>query len=35
MRLGVSQTSPKSLDEGLQTAIKLETLFALEQAKTI
>ena len=34
LRLGVSQTSPKTLDEALQTAIKLETLFALEQAKT-
>lgn len=34
LRLGVSQTSPKSFDEALHTALKLETLFTLEQVKT-
>lgn len=35
LRLGVSQTSPNNLDEALRTALKLETLFTVEQAKTI
>ena len=33
LRLGVSQISPKSFDEALHTALKLEALFAVEQAK--
>ena len=33
LRLGLSQTSPNSLDEALHTALKLETLFTVEQAK--
>lgn len=34
LRLGVSQTSPKNLDDALHTALKLETLFMVEKTKT-
>ena len=35
LRLGISQTSPETLDTALQTALKLETLFAVENSKKI